>query len=122
MVELVPHLSIAGIIRERSVRARHHFLLSLCIAPFISAVASGQTASLRGQVVDQSGAIIPKAAVTLTAPCWTREQNGYGRKRLLFLCRFNARPVHSASSSSKTGTRTRSRLFLNREVKPCGSN
>ena len=28
---------------------------------------SGQTASLRGQVVDQSGAVIPKATVTLTA-------------------------------------------------------
>jgi protocatechuate 3,4-dioxygenase beta subunit len=34
---------------------------------FLSALASGQTASLRGQVVDQSGAVIPKSTVTLTA-------------------------------------------------------
>ena len=46
----------------------HGVLLKLGIFLFVSAVASAQTASLRGQVVDQSGAVIPKATVTITAP------------------------------------------------------
>jgi len=40
-----------------------------CVAIILctSLIARGQTASLRGQVVDQSGAVVPNAAVTLTA-------------------------------------------------------
>ncbi|MFL6448484.1 MAG: carboxypeptidase-like regulatory domain-containing protein [Bryobacteraceae bacterium] len=49
-------------------RPLHRPLLISWILLFVSAVAWGQTASLRGQVVDQSGAVIPKAAVTLNGP------------------------------------------------------
>ena len=44
-----------------------YFLLNVYVVLFVPAVASAQTTSLRGQVVDQSGAVVPKAAVTLTA-------------------------------------------------------
>jgi hypothetical protein len=44
------------------------YLFVSWISLSISAVAWGQTASLRGQVADQSGAVIPKAVVTLNAP------------------------------------------------------
>jgi hypothetical protein len=43
------------------------FLFNLCIILLISSPAWPQTASLRGRVVDQSGAVVPKATVTLTA-------------------------------------------------------
>jgi hypothetical protein len=43
------------------------FLYVVCLL-FLSLVASAQTASLRGQVFDQSGAVVPKAIVTLTGP------------------------------------------------------
>ena len=46
----------------------HSFLFNLCIVLLISSPAWPQTDSLRGQVVDQSGAVVPKATVTLTAP------------------------------------------------------
>jgi hypothetical protein len=41
---------------------------NLCILLFLSASALAQTASVRGQVVDESGALVPKASVTLTTP------------------------------------------------------
>src|SRR3954471_19459618 len=43
------------------------YLLNLWMFLFLSALASGQTVPLRGQVADQSGAVIPKSTVTLTA-------------------------------------------------------
>src|SRR4051812_27641096 len=49
-------------------RPLHRSLLTSWILLFVSTVAWGQTASLRGQVVDQSGAVIPKAAVALNGP------------------------------------------------------
>ena len=55
MLDLVPH-------------PVQRWLSILRLALAISAMASGQTSSLRGQVVDQSGAVIPKAAVTVSAP------------------------------------------------------
>lgn len=70
-------------------RPLHHSLLTSWILLFISRVAWGQTASLRGQVVDQSGAVIPKAAVTLNGPSGfvrtttTAENGSYSFQQLL---------------------------------------
>src|SRR5947209_3507310 len=51
----------------RRISSLDGYLVNLLMFLFLSALASGQTASLRGQVVDQSGAVIPKSTVTLTA-------------------------------------------------------
>jgi hypothetical protein len=67
MLELAPHPVIAAT-KRAGLALRHHCLLTLYVVLLVPAVASAQTASLRGQVVDQSGAVIPKASVTLTAP------------------------------------------------------
>ena len=52
--------------------APRHRLRELLVAAFLllfaSSPALSQTASLRGQVFDQSGAVVPKATVTLTGP------------------------------------------------------
>src|SRR4051794_12558905 len=53
--------------RVRQFASLDGHLVNLLMFLFLSALASGQTASLRGQVVDQSGAVIPKSTVTLTA-------------------------------------------------------
>jgi hypothetical protein len=68
MLELALHLSTAATKRAWRLAFLHYFLLNLSAVLFVPAIASAQTASLRGQVVDQSGAVIPKATVTLTAP------------------------------------------------------
>lgn len=51
----------------RRISSLDGYLLKLWMFLFLSALGSGQTASLRGQVVDQSGEVIPKSTVTLTA-------------------------------------------------------
>ncbi|HEY3454429.1 MAG TPA: TonB-dependent receptor [Bryobacteraceae bacterium] len=66
MLDSVPRLG-ATVPKRPGLALLHHFLLNLYVVLFVPAVASAQTASLRGQVVDQSGAVVPKAAVTLTA-------------------------------------------------------
>jgi hypothetical protein len=43
------------------------FLYIVCLL-FLSGVAFAQTASLRGQVFDPSGAVVPKATISLTGP------------------------------------------------------
>jgi hypothetical protein len=60
----------------------HCFLLNCCIVLFLPALGLAQTASLRGQVVDQSGAVIPRATVSLTGPSrlartTTTAENGF---------------------------------------------
>ena len=67
MLELAPHPVIAAT-KRAGFALRHHCLLALYVVLLVPAVASAQTASLRGQVVDQSGAVIPKASITLTDP------------------------------------------------------
>src|SRR5437868_209487 len=52
--------------RVRRLASLYGYSFNLWMFLFLSAVASGQTASLRVKVVDQSGAVIPKATVTLT--------------------------------------------------------
>src|SRR3954451_22041254 len=66
MLSSVPHPGTAASKRPGLVLL-HRFLLNLYVVLFVPAVASAKTAALRGQVVDQSGAVVPKAAVTLTA-------------------------------------------------------
>ena len=66
MLALALYQSAAA--KRRRFACLDRFLVTLWIFAFVSAVASGQTASLRGQVVDQSGAVIPKAVITLNAP------------------------------------------------------
>jgi hypothetical protein len=85
--------------RAWRLRPRHHFSLDVCMLLFVPALAAAQAASLRGQVVDQSGAVIPKATVILTGPAWNREYNDYGRKWLLLRWRFGARPVRGGSET-----------------------
>jgi Carboxypeptidase regulatory-like domain len=58
------------------------FLLNFCIVLFLPALGLAQTASLRGQIVDQSGAVIPRATVSLTGPSrlertTTTAENGF---------------------------------------------
>jgi|KBSMisStaDraftv2_1062788.scaffolds.fasta_scaffold117413_2 protocatechuate 3,4-dioxygenase beta subunit len=66
MLGSVPHPGTAASKRP-GLALLHRFLLNLYVVLFVPAVASAQTAALRGEVVDQSGAVVPKAAVTLTA-------------------------------------------------------
>lgn len=68
MLELALHLSTAATKRAWRLILLHYFLLNLFAVLFAPAIASAQTASLRGQVVDQSGAVIPEASVILTTP------------------------------------------------------
>jgi hypothetical protein len=68
MLELALHLSTAATKPAWRLTPLHYFLLNLFAVLLAPAIASAQTASLRGQVVDQSGAVIPEASVTLTAP------------------------------------------------------
>ena len=82
MLELALHRSAHSTKRAKRLTSPDRFLLNLCILLLMSAVASGQTASVRGQVVDQSGAVIPRATVTLTAPSGlvkttTAAENGF---------------------------------------------
>ncbi len=44
------------------------FVRGLIVVLFLASAAFAQTATLRGQVTDESGAVIPSAKVTLTAP------------------------------------------------------
>jgi hypothetical protein len=68
MLELIAQLGIAATKRAGRLGLLHGFLLTVCVCLFVSSPALAQTASVRGQVVDQSGAVVPKATVTLTAP------------------------------------------------------
>src|ERR1035441_6839886 len=50
------------------VGAELRLLHSLAIAFLLSQALFAQTASLRGQVIDESGALVPRAKVTINGP------------------------------------------------------
>ena len=68
MLELIAHPGTAGTKRPWRLGPLNGFLLNVCMLLFVSTPALTQTASVRGTVVDQSGAVIPRATVTLSAP------------------------------------------------------
>ena len=105
MLESAPHPSIAAT-RRPGLALLHYFLLNLYVVLFVPAVASAQTASLRGQVVDQSGAVVPKAAVTLTAESGTVRKTATAENGSYSFGGLTPRPVYRASGSSEIGTRT----------------
>ena len=45
-----------------------HYTLRFLVVVWMTSALSAQTAALRGQVTDQSGAVIPGAGITLTGP------------------------------------------------------
>src|ERR1035441_10785765 len=57
------------------------FLLSLAVALLFSQVLFAQTATLRGQITDASGAGIPRAKVTLHGASGAPQSTGAGTNR-----------------------------------------
>ena len=60
------------------------------------AVPFAQTATLRGQVTDESGAVVPRAKVTLAGQFGRGEEHGDGQWRVLHIRRRDAGRLHGA--------------------------
>ncbi|MGI9071785.1 MAG: carboxypeptidase regulatory-like domain-containing protein [Bryobacteraceae bacterium] len=68
MLNRIRHARVAACKRISRHNPVLGLLVAVCMLLFISSPALGQTAFLRGQIVDQSGAVVPKATVTLAGP------------------------------------------------------
>ena len=80
-------------------------LIYLVLAAFlvISPVVA-QTASLRGQVTDESGAVIPGAKVTLTGPSGFVKTTTSANDGSLYFRWDSIRELHSAGVGPGSGT------------------